>query len=139
MQFEEIPTNESVYPFILVNIGSGVSILKVTAADKFERISGTSCGGGTLHGLLSVLTPAKSFDEMLELAMRGDNKNVDMLVGDIYGSDYSRIGLKSSTIASSFGKVSRNADADNDPADMARRYTSTYSYITAHSRLACCT
>jgi len=28
-----------------------------------------------------------------------------MLVGDIYGGDYSTIGLKSSTIASSFGKV----------------------------------
>ena len=28
-----------------------------------------------------------------------------MLVGDIYGQDYSRMGLKSTTIASSFGKV----------------------------------
>lgn len=92
MQFEGIPVDSEVYPYILVNIGSGVSILKVTAEDRFERISGTSCGGGTLHGLLSVLTPARSFDEMLELAMQGDNKNVDMLVGDIYGSDYSKIG-----------------------------------------------
>ena len=48
----------------------------------------------------------------------GDNSNVDMLVGDIYGifilgkfiksllgGDYSKIGLKATTIASSFGKV----------------------------------
>lgn len=28
-----------------------------------------------------------------------------MLVGDIYGSDYSSVGLKATTIASSFGKV----------------------------------
>jgi pantothenate kinase len=28
-----------------------------------------------------------------------------MLVGDIYGSDYNKIGLKSTTIASSMGKV----------------------------------
>jgi type II pantothenate kinase len=28
-----------------------------------------------------------------------------MLVGDIYGQDYSRLGLKSTMIASSFGKV----------------------------------
>ena len=34
-----------------------------------------------------------------------------MLVGDIYGTDYTRIGLKSSTIASSFGKVFRNEAA----------------------------
>lgn len=42
---------------------------------------------------------------MLLLSEKGDNAAVDMLVGDIYGSDYSKIGLKSSTIASSFGKV----------------------------------
>jgi type II pantothenate kinase len=45
--------------------------------------------------------------EMLLLSESGDNSAVDMLVGDIYGSDYSKIGLKSSTIASSFGKVFR--------------------------------
>ncbi|CAG8439060.1 15054_t:CDS:2 [Cetraspora pellucida] len=62
-------------------------------------------GGGTLWGLLSLLTGAQSFDEMLEMSKHGDNTNVDMLVGDIYGSDYSKIGLKSSMIASSMGKV----------------------------------
>ena len=44
---------------------------------------------------------------MLLLSELGDNAAVDMLVGDIYGSDYSKIGLKSSTIASTFGKVFR--------------------------------
>lgn len=42
---------------------------------------------------------------MLELSENGDNATVDMLVGDIYGQDYSRLGLKSTMIASSFGKV----------------------------------
>jgi len=42
---------------------------------------------------------------MLALSEKGDNSNVDMLVGDIYGQDYSKLGLKSTTIASSFGKV----------------------------------
>lgn len=42
---------------------------------------------------------------MLRFSERGDNANVDMLVGDIYGQDYSRLGLKSTMIASSFGKV----------------------------------
>lgn len=43
--------------------------------------------------------------EMLALSEEGDNACVDMLVGDIYGQDYGRLGLKSTTIASSFGKV----------------------------------
>lgn len=103
MHFE--PPNAAPYPYLLANIGSGVSFLKVSGSRDYERVGGTSLGGGTLWGLLSLLTGARSFDEMLELAARGDNTKVDMLVGDIYGTDYSKIGLKSSTIASSFGKV----------------------------------
>ncbi len=49
-------------PCLLVNIGSGVSIIKVEEDGTFERVSGTSLGGGTLWGLLSLLTPATSFD-----------------------------------------------------------------------------
>ena len=49
-------------PCLLVNIGSGVSIIKVDADGTFERVSGTSLGGGTLWGLLSLLTPAQTFD-----------------------------------------------------------------------------
>ncbi|KAJ7070576.1 pantothenate kinase [Mycena amicta] len=101
--FESNPTPQ--LPCLLVNIGSGVSIIKVDEDGKFERVSGTSLGGGTLWGLLSLLTPATTFDEMLKFSEGGDNATVDMLVGDIYGQDYSRLGLKSTMIASSFGKV----------------------------------
>ncbi|ORX46777.1 pantothenate kinase [Hesseltinella vesiculosa] len=103
IRFEQISKN--IYPYMLVNIGSGVSILKVTGPNQFSRISGTSLGGGTLWGLLSLLTDATSFDDMLEIAKDGDNRRVDLMVGDIYGTDYNKIGLKSSRIASSFGKV----------------------------------
>ncbi|KAJ3485059.1 hypothetical protein NLJ89_g11930 [Agrocybe chaxingu] len=101
--FESNPTPQ--LPCLLVNIGSGVSIIKVDEDGAFERVSGTSLGGGTLWGLLSLLTPAKTFDEMLAFSERGDNSTVDMLVGDIYGQDYSKLGLKSTMIASTFGKV----------------------------------
>lgn len=46
--------------------------------------------------------------EMLALSEMGDNATVDILIGDIYGTDYSKMGLKSTTIASSFGKVFQN-------------------------------
>lgn len=95
----------SIYPYLLCNIGSGVSFLKVSGPRSYSRVGGTSLGGGTLWGLLSLLTGARTFDEMLDMAEEGDNSKVDMLVGDIYGTDYGKIGLKSTTIASSFGKV----------------------------------
>ena len=113
MQFSE--AHADIYPYLLVNIGSGVSMIKVSGPKQYERIGGTSLGGGTLWGLLSLLTGARTFDDMLDLAEKGDNTNVDMLVGDIYGTDYGKIGLKSNIIASSFGKVfkmKRQAEID---------------------------
>ncbi|KAL7947699.1 fumble domain-containing protein [Trichoderma barbatum] len=102
-----VSPREIIYPYLLVNIGSGVSMLKVTGPRSFERVGGTSLGGGTLWGLLSLLTGARSFDDMLAEAESGDNTKVDMMIGDIYGADYGKIGLKSTAIASSFGKVFR--------------------------------
>lgn len=114
-----VDPRENIYPYLLVNIGSGVSFLKVTGQRSYERVGGTSLGGGTLWGLLSMLTGARTFDEMLDQAGTGDNAKVDMLVGDIYGTDYGKIGLKSTTIASSFGKVFRmKREAESAAEDM---------------------
>ena len=129
MRFVERRSAASFYPYLLVNIGSGVSMIKVSGPDSYERIGGSSLGGGTLWGLLSLLTGASSFDEMLTLSAKGDNANVDMLVGDIYGTDYGKIGLKASTIASSFGKVFKqtrntktlaNGEAKFRPEDISK-------------------
>lgn len=103
----------TIYPYMLVNIGSGVSMLKVDAPNVFTRVGGSSLGGGTLWGLLSLITGAQSYDEMLNWAQAGDNTHVDMLVGDIYGTDYNKIGLKSTHIASSFGKVFQDRNHHN--------------------------
>ncbi|XP_027344960.1 pantothenate kinase 1 isoform X2 [Abrus precatorius] len=121
-QFVQIDQND-LYPYLLVNIGSGVGMIKVEGEGKFERVSGTSIGGGTFWGLGKLLTNCKSFDELLELSYRGNNRAVDMLVGDIYGGmDYTKIGLSSTTIASSFGKaISDNKEReDYKPEDIAR-------------------
>ncbi|KAL5535706.1 hypothetical protein ACEPAF_3800 [Sanghuangporus sanghuang] len=109
-------------PCLLVNIGSGVSLIKVNEDGTFERVSGTSIGGGTLWGLLSLLTPARTFDDMLALSEKGDNATVDMLVGDIYGQDYNRLGLRSTTIASTFGKVFKKGETKRtfEPEDISK-------------------
>jgi len=64
------------YPYLLVTIGSGVSVLKVESDDQYERIGGTATGGGTFWGLGKLLTKAKGFDELLELASQGDHRKV---------------------------------------------------------------
>ena len=87
------------YPYIIVNIGSGVSILLVNSATDFKRIGGTSVGGGTFVGLCSLLTGSRSFEEALALAERGDSNKVDKLVRDIYGGDYEKYGLGGEVVA----------------------------------------
>ena len=68
--------DSDLFPYLLVNIGSGVSMLKVDSESSSERVSGSSLGGGTFWGLCRLLTRVKNFDEMLELSMRGDNSKV---------------------------------------------------------------
>ena len=110
---KQFARHPDIFPHLLVNIGSGVSIIMVTDETKYERVSGTSLGGGTFCGLGRLLTGCRSFDELLEMSTRGDNSKVDMLVGDIYGGlDYDKIGLSRDTIASSFGKVLMEPDKD---------------------------
>ncbi|XP_054866775.1 4'-phosphopantetheine phosphatase isoform X3 [Amphiprion ocellaris] len=118
-EFRFQTTNPDIFPYLLVNIGSGVSIVKVEAEDKFERIGGSSIGGGTFWGLGALLTKTKRFDELLQLASKGQHTNVDMLVKDIYGGSYGCLGLTGDLIASSFGK-SATADKEFSKEDMAK-------------------
>ena len=118
VQYQDVRSD--LYPYLLVNIGSGVSMIKVSGPSQFQRIGGTSLGGGTLWGLLSLLTGARNFDDMLAMADKGDNSAVDLLVGDIYGegTGYEKIGLSERTIASSFGKVlKRKREAERRAED----------------------
>ncbi|XP_073997781.1 pantothenate kinase 3 fbl [Rhodnius prolixus] len=109
------------YPFIIVNIGSGVSVLAVYGPNNYKRISGTSLGGGTFLGLCCLLTGCNSYEEAIQLAADGDNTRVDKLVKDIYGGDYDRFGLPGDLVASSFGQMMSSEKRENvTKEDLAR-------------------
>ncbi|KAG8232437.1 hypothetical protein J437_LFUL012867 [Ladona fulva] len=119
-----------IFPYLLVNIGSGVSIMKVESEDKYERIGGTATGGATFWGLGTLLTKAKGFDELLELAEKGDHRKVDVLIRDLTGRDY--LDLPDDLIAASFGKAALGQNGgDNGPkfseCDIARSLLFTIS------------
>lgn len=88
------------YPYIMVNIGSGVSVLLVKSENNYKRVSGSSIGGGTFLGLCCLLTGCSSYEEAIELANKGNSDKVDKLVKDIYGGDYSKFGLPGNIVAS---------------------------------------
>ncbi|CAG9461150.1 unnamed protein product [Pedinophyceae sp. YPF-701] len=130
-QFVPLKDDEELYPYLLVNVGSGVSMIKVSGHGEYERVSGTNLGGGTFLGLCRLLTGTQSFEELLSLSVEGDNTAVDMLVGDIYGGhDYEAIGLSAGMIASSFGKVVMAGDAQLEyrPQDIALALMRMVSY-----------
>ncbi|KAJ1213400.1 hypothetical protein NDU88_001037 [Pleurodeles waltl] len=112
---------ENPYPLLLVNIGSGVSILAVYSKDNYKRVTGTSLGGGTFFGLCCLLTGCSTFEEALEMASNGDSTKVDKLVRDIYGGDYERFGLPGYAVASSFGNMMSKEKRDAvNKEDLAR-------------------
>lgn len=114
-------TLENPYPLLLVNIGSGVSILAVYSENNYKRVTGTSLGGGTFLGLCCLLTECSTFEEALEMASEGESTRVDKLVRDIYGGDYERFGLPGWAVASSFGNMmSKEKRELVSKADLAR-------------------
>ena len=74
------------YPYLLVTIGT-VSVLRVDGPRKYERISGSTIGCGTYWGLMRLLTDVESLDDAMKLAEEGDPSKVDMMVGDMYGTN----------------------------------------------------
>ncbi|KAK7595483.1 hypothetical protein V9T40_013308 [Parthenolecanium corni] len=90
-EFQTAHTNIS--PYLLMKIGSWVSIMKVRT------------GSGTFWVLGLLLTKAKGFDELLKLAEKGEHRHVDFLISDICGGDCKVLSLPGDVIASSFGRV----------------------------------
>lgn len=124
------PYGKIEYPYIVVNIGSGVSVVKVTGPGEFERIGGISIGGGTFIGLSKLLTGIDDFEQYIEMAHSGDSDTVDLLVRDIYGGDYQAINLSGDIVASSFGKVPRLGE-EVDKKDAVRSLLVMITYIVA--------
>uniref|UniRef100_A0A452SNR2 4'-phosphopantetheine phosphatase n=1 Tax=Ursus americanus TaxID=9643 RepID=A0A452SNR2_URSAM len=112
-EFRFQTNHPNIFPYLLVNIGSGVSIVKVRCASQ-----GPAWLPGRDHqGTCRLL--GQKFDELLHLASKGQHANVDMLVQDVYGGAHQTLGLSGNLIASSFGK-SATADREFCKEDMAK-------------------
>mmetsp|Transcript_18551 Transcript_18551/g.59089 ORF Transcript_18551/g.59089 Transcript_18551/m.59089 type:complete len:397 (-) Transcript_18551:98-1288(-) len=115
------------FPYIVVNIGSGVSVLLLeregcespgegrggaAGGATFRRVGGTACGGATFLGLGRALTGVADYHKLLALAEAGDASLVDTTVGDIYGEiGCAALGFPPSMTAVNFGALAHGGEA----------------------------
>ena len=65
-------------------------------------------GESFIESLILKLTKYKNINEAFNDAfLKGNNKNIDMTVEDIYGNGCTHLGLPPDLLASSFGKCSK--------------------------------
>lgn len=127
-----VPLEESGSPFplLLVNIGSGVSMIKISSENDYARVLGTPIGGGTVLGLGKLLFGAESFDEVIELSKSGDASRVDISVGELIGVTDRHNIWATDTLASSLTKLLYTDNKPNKPsrADLAQSLVRMVSY-----------
>jgi pantothenate kinase len=125
-----VPQEEliSPYPLLLVNIGSGVSMLRIDSPTDFTRVQGSPIGGGTVLGLCRALFGAKSFEEIMELSMMGNSGAVDLSVGELIGAPPDDDFWNYNTLASSLTKLNTLDRKDVSRADLAQSVVRMVSY-----------
>ncbi len=65
---------------IVVSMGTGTSLVRCDG-DDIRHIGGIGIGGGTLAGLSRVLLKTSDIKQVAALAMNGDIKNINLLIG----------------------------------------------------------
>lgn len=91
---------------IVVSMGTGTSFVMCNGADM-SHIGGIGIGGGTLQGLSRIMLNTSDIKQVSALAMQGNIKNVNLLIGDI--TTHPLPGLPMEATASIFARAKNDA------------------------------
>ena len=94
---------------IVVSMGTGTAITHATP-EKVTHLGGTGVGGGTLIGLCKLLIGEANPQKLEQLALKGDNTNIDLTVGDLYPKGIGN--LSPQATASNFAKIRKHSKED---------------------------
>ncbi|GMO47801.1 MAG: type II pantothenate kinase [Termitinemataceae bacterium] len=92
---------------VITNIGTG-TVLIHAEKDKISHIGGSGVGGGTILGLSKKMLQSTTFNDIMEMADKGQLNKVDLLVEDISDNVLSFLGKD--TTAANFAKMLDSAD-----------------------------
>lgn len=77
--------------FILALLGTGTAFAAVRDG-KAAHLGGTPLGGGSFAGIARRIEPSLSYESLIAAAERGDRRNVDAMISDIYPEGIGRVG-----------------------------------------------
>lgn len=95
---------------IVVSMGTGTSFVQCDG-DEIRHIGGIGIGGGTVQGLSRVMLNTSDPKQISSLALRGDIRNINLLIGDI--SSRPLPGLPMNATASLFSKAQYDAPRED--------------------------
>ena len=95
---------------IVVSMGTGTSFVQCDG-DDIRHIGGLGLGGGTLQGLARVMLNTRDWKHIQSLAMQGDIRRINLLIGDI--SKQPLPGLPMDATASLFSKAQYDAPKED--------------------------
>jgi len=122
---------------VAVSAGTGTAVVEVRLSNsecRIRHLGGTGVGAGTLMGLGRLLLRRTSINSLMELAEKGDPRNVDLTVGDIVGGPVGR--LEPDVTASNFGKVGDDVKSEDIAAglvNMVGQVIGTVAYFASKS------
>ena len=91
---------------IVVSVGTGTALIKVSK-EGTKHLGGTGVGAGTLFNLCRKFLGTNSYDDILNLAKKGDITKVDLRIGDV--TDKEIVTLPKDLTLANFGKMSVRA------------------------------
>ncbi len=95
---------------LVVSMGTGTSLVRCKD-EEIRHIGGTGIGGGTLNGLSRLLLKTDDIRQVSALAMQGNIKRVNLLIGDI--SAHPLPGLPMTATASLLGRITADAPKED--------------------------
>lgn len=119
---------------VVVNMGTGTSMVYAWKGQAPEHIFGSAVGGGTLLGLGSRLVNSANYSEILFLASKGDRSNADIAVTDLDLADVESLDPR--LTLSNFGKL-RPEDGVNERDTAAALVNLILEVVGTEAMLAC--
>jgi len=121
---------------IIISAGTGTAIVAAyNNGRKVAHIGGTGVGGGTLLGLSERMIGTRDFDELENMAGKGDTGNVDLTVYDIIGGPIGIVPAEAT--ASNFGKINTSASKEDIAAGLFNMVCQVIGVIGAMAAKAC--